>query len=232
MIVYHPSELGHAFANVGFLGWVGALSGQSSAQMSIHEIGVSFPDTTYFGNESFTGTPFVFMLRDILQFDNSYNDTIERITTSNRTCDLILGTVDGKAETARAFAVSASQVEVFDDENLQPWNNTADTWHPRFKDIVYYGMDWLCPGYTLPMSEQLRAMYGSLTVENTISNLTAIVQTGDVHIAVYDLTEQILHVSFMASTNSTVPLPQMAYDRQFTRLDLNQLFAEPAPASV
>ncbi len=42
VIVYHPSGTsnGHAFANVGFIGWIGALSGQSSAQMAISEIGL------------------------------------------------------------------------------------------------------------------------------------------------------------------------------------------------
>jgi isopenicillin-N N-acyltransferase-like protein len=72
VIVYHPnSGNGHAFANVGFVGWIGALTGQSSAQMAISEIGVAFPDAS-FGKESRIGTPFTFLLRDILQYDNSY----------------------------------------------------------------------------------------------------------------------------------------------------------------
>lgn len=69
--VYHPKNLGHDFANVGFIGWIGALTGQSSAHMAISEIGVTFPDAT-FGKESRVGIPFVFLLRDILQFDTSY----------------------------------------------------------------------------------------------------------------------------------------------------------------
>lgn len=139
VFVYHPTE-GHAFANVGFVGWIGALSGQSSVQMSIHEIGVSYPDST-FGNESFAGIPFVFLLRDILQFDNTYNDTIQRITTANRTCDLILGVGDGKAGGAfRAFEYSASVANVFDDTNQMP----LASWHPRIPNVVYYGA---CPAH-------------------------------------------------------------------------------------
>lgn len=94
VFIYHPSDGSNEFANVGFVGWIGALTGQSSKQMSIHEIGVAFPDST-FGNESYAGVPFVFLLRDILQFDATYNDTIARIKGANRTCDLILGTGDG-----------------------------------------------------------------------------------------------------------------------------------------
>jgi len=231
--VYHPDAarggLGHAFANVGFVGWIGSLTGMSSAQMSIHEIGVSYPDDTHFGSETFVGVPFVFLLRDILQFDETYADTVARVEAANRTCDLILGVGDGKAGGAfRAFAYSGSQVEVYDDTNLQPWNNSADTWHPRFENVVYYGMDWLCPGYSRPLSEQIAALHGALTPANMISDVLGRVQTGDVHIAVYDLSEQAMFVSFMAPLNTTVP--QMAYDRKYTKLDMQALFAEPPPA--
>ena len=37
--------------------------------MAISEIGVSFPDDT-FGKESRQGTPFTYLLRDVLQFDS------------------------------------------------------------------------------------------------------------------------------------------------------------------
>lgn len=33
---------------------------------------------------------------DILQYDNTLEDAMHRITTANRTCDLILGIGDGK----------------------------------------------------------------------------------------------------------------------------------------
>jgi isopenicillin-N N-acyltransferase-like protein len=59
VFVYHPNDGSNSFANVGFVGWIGALTGQSSQQMSIHEIGVAFPDAT-FGNESFRWYPLHF----------------------------------------------------------------------------------------------------------------------------------------------------------------------------
>ena len=58
MIVYHPDEsYGHSFANVGWTGWVGSITGMSSSQMAISEIGVFFSDST-FGEESRRGYPF------------------------------------------------------------------------------------------------------------------------------------------------------------------------------
>ena len=111
--VYHPTTPGaHPFTNVGLLGFIGTFTGQSSVQLGVSEIGVSYPDTTYFGNESFAGIPFVFVLRDILEFDNTVFDAVDRLSNANRTCDLILGVGDGKEKTARGFAYSSSSLFV------------------------------------------------------------------------------------------------------------------------
>ena len=172
VIVYHPSQDGHAWANVGFLGFIGSMTGMSSSQMSIHEIGVSFPDATHFGSETFVGIPFVFLLRDILQFDGSVTDAVKRITTANRTCDLILGAGDGKPGAAvpfNAFAYSGSMVEVYNDQNMQPWNASGDTWHPRMASVVYYGMDWCVQG---GFAEQL--LCGCCLTALTISHTSAV----------------------------------------------------------
>jgi isopenicillin-N N-acyltransferase-like protein len=237
VFVYHPTTPGaHAFVNVGLLGFIGCFTGQSAAQLGVSEIGVSYPDTTYFGSETFAGVPFVYLLRDVLEFDAREADAVARITGANRTCDLILGVGDGKpaapggAGTARSFAYSAGDIFVFNDTNLQPWNDTADTWHPRFPDLVWHAMDWLCPGYSVPMAAQIKGLWGALTPANIIQDVLGRVQTGDVHAAVYDLTDQQIYVSFMARHNQTDGLPEMAYARAFTQLDLNKLFELPPPA--
>lgn len=225
--VYHPDpsnpSLGNAFANVGFIGWIGTLTGQNAKQVAVSEIGVSFPDKT-FGNMSRVGVPFTYLLRDILQFDSSLEEAKHRIQTVKRTCDLILGVGDGKAGMVNAVQYSSSVANFFNDTNLEPLNAT---WHPRMKNMVYEGMDWNCPAYQKALHDQLQDQWGKLSPENSISNVTANVQTGDVHLAVYDLTEQDMYVSFMRPEGGTGE--QYAYQRPFTRLDLDKLFAEPAP---
>ena len=37
-----------------------------------------------------------YLLRDILQFDNSLEKAMQRISSAHRTCDLILGVGDGE----------------------------------------------------------------------------------------------------------------------------------------
>jgi hypothetical protein len=46
--------------------------------------------------EKVKGEPWMFVLRDVLQFADSLESGIQRITDSNRTCNLIIGLGDGE----------------------------------------------------------------------------------------------------------------------------------------
>jgi len=224
--VYHPtagSPYGHAFANIGWTGWIGAITGISSKRLAISEIGVSFPDST-FGRESRFGIPFTYILRDILQFDNSLQDAEKRITDAHRTCDLILGVGDGNAKEFRGIQYSFSVANFYTDTDMMP---VAD-WHPRMNDVVYYGMDWLCPGYSIVLHDQIQKFYGNITAENTLREITSITETGNLHIAIYDLTNMIVHTANARRDGAQGPLN--AFQRQFVRLDFNAIFAEQPPS--
>ena len=71
VVVYHP-ETGHAFANVGWSGWIASISGMSSSGLAISQKHSDLP----FGEESRIGIPFNFLMRDILQFDTSLQESI------------------------------------------------------------------------------------------------------------------------------------------------------------
>jgi hypothetical protein len=228
IVVYHPNKgNGHPFFNLGVGGFIGGLTGVSSTQLGISEIGVDFPDST-FGSETRIGVPFVYLLRDILQFDNTIDDALSRIVNTHRTTDLILGVGDGKSASFRGVAYSSSKVTIMNDTNLLPDNAT---WHPRIKDVVYWGMDWICPGDNKILSEQIIANYGKLSPAIGISQLTSVEQSGSNHLAYYDLTNMMVYVAFAAPHSVTVGNPN-AYTRQFTSLNANKLFAvkRPTPA--
>lgn len=220
--VYHPKD-GHAFANVGWTGWIGSITGMSSAQLGINEIGVSFPDDT-FGKESRFGIPFTFILRDILQFDNTLEDSMKRITNAHRTCNLILGVGDGKANDFRGIQYSHSVANFFTWDNMMP---QAD-WHPHIQDVVYYGMDWLCPGYNQVLGKQANTYHGNITAQVIMQNIVSIVQTGDLHVAVYDYAAQWMYVANARKDGASGPFN--AYDRPFVGLDMAKAWAEPAPS--
>lgn len=98
---------------MGWTGWVGCITGVNDKLMSIHEIGVDFPDAS-FGNESTSGVPFTYVLRDILQFDRTRMDGVSRLASAHRTCNLILGVGDGKDRRFNSIAYSADQCGIMD----------------------------------------------------------------------------------------------------------------------
>jgi len=227
VVVYHPNEGdGHPWANVGFSGWTASITGMSSSSLAMSEIGVSYPDKS-FGNETYLarGYPFGYIIRDILQFDNTVDDATNRITNTKRTCDLILGCGDGKSNSFKGYQYSPHVANVMNDQNLLP---VAD-WHPRIANIVYWGMDWICPNDNSMLSTQLKAFYGNITVENTIRDITSYVTTGNLHIAIYDHPHDAMFVAFARTDSADPKGPAYAYQRPFTRLDLAALWKEQPP---
>lgn len=93
------------------------------------------------------------------RFDQTVDDAISRMADTQRTCDLILAVGDGNVSDVdpfvclfvfkhnrstqlgevRGFQYSDSVLNVFDDRNMRPTN---DTWHFRIPEMVYWGMDW------------------------------------------------------------------------------------------
>ena len=216
------------FATIGFTAFVGAVSGMNNRGNAISEIGVSFPDDS-FGQgtdntpkEKLKGEPFVFVLRDLLQLDSSIEEATTHLTNIERTCNLILGFGDGQnSKKVSGFQYSGRVLNPYEDTNLLPANST---WHPVIEDAVYNGMDWLCPAYTDVLGQQLNKYHGSLSPENMIHNILPTVQTGNLHIAVYDLTKMDMYVSFARESYRSPTEPTYAFQRGFFKLSGDILF--------
>ena len=72
-------------------------------------------------------------------------------------------------------------------------------------------MDWLCPGFDIVLAQQLKKHYGNLTAEVVIRDIVSIEQSGSLHIAVYDLTQNLVYIANAKASYESGPLD--AYDR-------------------
>jgi hypothetical protein len=162
------------------------------------------------------------VLKDVAQNSHSITEALDTITNAHRTCNLIIGIGDGEEGYANGVEYSGYVAVPYDDETLLPVN---ETWHQQIPDVVYNGMDWDCPGYTQKLMEQLQKYHGAIDVTATTQNILPTVQTGDLHIAVTDLTDSKMHVSFCRKTTADESEPMYAYQRQFTELPMQDLFA-------
>jgi isopenicillin-N N-acyltransferase like protein len=223
VVVYHPNEgQGHAFANIGWAGVVGAVTGISSEQLAISEIGDDYDKA----NDSFDGIPFMFLLRDILQFDKSLDEATARIKNAKRTTSLMYAVGDGEMGQARSYQTSRTLCNVFEPANLEPLTET----HPRISDIVYWGMSWNVPAYDKPLHDMLERNYGKLTGEVTVQEILPTVHTGSLQVAVYDLTSMMVWTANARAENEKGPLK--AYERGYVKLDMNYLFSRKPSSSI
>jgi len=222
--VYHPSDGTNNHINIGIAGFAGGLTGLSDKQLGISEIGASYPDAS-FGSESRIGVPFIFLLRNVLMYDVTVDDAVNRMINARRTCDLMLGVGDGKMNVFKGMQYSYSVLNQFDDMDLMP----NETWHPRIPGVVYWGMDWMCPGYNKLISEQILKYHGEITPEIALRYISPVEKSGDNHLAFYDLTNMKFWVSFAAPHSVGGPVP--AYDRQFVKFDAWKLLNEKKPSS-
>ena len=118
-------------------------------------------------------------------------EATQRILQARRTVDLILGVgrdarEEGNAARFAGYQYSHTAVRVFDDTNMTPWNSSADTWHPRIPDTVYWGMDWICPNDNKMLGDALRRLHGNITAE-TCSRRLRVPMNGRVWVAVCGL---------------------------------------------
>jgi len=213
IVVYFP-ENGHPFANITWSGVVGCISGISSERLAISEIGDDYDKE----NDSFAGIPFMFLLRDILQFDTSLEMASTRVQTAARTTSLLYGIGDGELGRLKGFQTSHTLCNIYDPDNLEPLTPT----HQRIEDIVYWGMSWNVPAYDGPLHDKLIEHYGSINAETTIGDILPSVKTGSLQSVVYDLTDMKIWVANARADDEEGALP--AYDRQFVCFDMHQLF--------
>lgn len=214
IVVYAPDD-GHIFANITWAGVVGCISGISEQQLAISEIG----DDYHKESDTFAGIPFMFLLRDILQFDTSLDEAINRVKNAPRTTSLMYGIGDGELGELRGLQTSHIACNVFSPDDLEPLTAA----HQRIKDVVYWGMSWNVPDYDGPLHDKLVEHYGEINGEITIKDILPSVGTGNLQAVIYDLSAMKIWVANARADGESGPLE--AYNRQFVHFDMQQLFA-------
>lgn len=121
--VYHPVEEGSVpFANIAWAGFIGSLTGYSSARIGVSERLRGGPADTM----TRFGKPWTYALRDVLQFSKTIDDALNNLQNTDRTCSVYLGIGSSVNNTYRLIEYSETQFNVYNDET---WK--LDSNHPR-----------------------------------------------------------------------------------------------------
>jgi len=219
IFVYHPnSDNGHAFATVSWAGFIGSVTGVSSAPVGICEKVLD----GYKGENSRVGIPFHYLLRDILQFDATMPDALERIENAHRTCAIFVGVGDPKNE-FRAVEYTYPNVTVWDDQDFPVYQN-----HPRMNGVVYIDLH-VQPSTDPCLAGLMQAQYGNINATVFIRDVAPMLQTGTAHAAVYDYAGDGLFFVYASPWVNNYATP--GYLRQWNRLSMSKLWAEQPPTS-
>jgi len=177
VVVYHPDESfgGHPFAQLGWVSFMGALTGMSSSPLGVCEkVWLHGTSTSRFG------MPWTFVLRDVLQFDKSVPEAVHRLQTVPRTCSIFVGLGDGNDP--KTFTIAE-----YEHDRVNLWNaSDSPSWpgHPALPDILYVDKHTQ-PSKQACLGQTLSKYAGSLDTPN-MANVAAIEGTGDMHMAIFD----------------------------------------------
>ncbi len=201
LIVCEPE--GHnAFVSIGWLGFVGCVSGMSAEHIALSEIGEHFGDDV----ETLAGEPMPFVMRRVLEEADTMQQAIEIIRETTRTSSYLYCVSDAKIPDARGLRTSHEFCEVWapDDygelalPNVVAWSMGEESeWDRRLYEVLK------------PLVGQINETTGMETVMREMG-------TGNLHAIHYDVTDLELWVA-----NATPgPDPKPAYDQQFVHFDL------------
>lgn len=229
--VYHPPEggnRGHPFITLGWVGFIGAVTAYSNHNVVSEKLWANYlkdpanpnqPSAN--GTDSVKGIPFNFLLRDIAQFDKSLDDTRRRVHEAHRTCAIYIGVGNHQDKEFSVFEYSLDIVSEFKWDTAFPGYAPQGDAHPTITDIMYIDKDKQpSVSFAMPKSigEQLRKNAGKLNAES-VQKVCNETQTGDIHIAIFDLAANSIHIALGAETQAAY---ELAWD-QYIHIDADSL---------
>ena len=131
LITVGVPDKGNAYANIGWVGFLGAISGINEQGITLGEMGYGDPE-----NETLYGTPMPFVLRDVMTYSNSLADVRKIITGHPGTSSFGFLMTDGKTSDSELYIRDRDRFLVFQPGvDLQD----ADEFYPAIADTVYGG---------------------------------------------------------------------------------------------
>lgn len=149
LIAVHKPENNQGYANIGWIGFIGAVSGMNESGITLGEMGYNDPP-----NETLRGKPMPFLLRDILADAKNLADVRRIISESPGTNSFVYLMSDGKTKESELYVRDADRFLVF--QKGAEIKDGSDT-YPAVADTVYGGH------FGDKMHANLSSLHGEIT---------------------------------------------------------------------
>ncbi len=201
LTINEGDDLRAASLNIGWVGFLGAVSGMSEQGITLGEMGYGDPE-----GETLRGKPMIFLLRDILSYARNVDDAERIIGESTGTCSYVYLISDGKSRQARMFVRDATRLLSFNPgQEIQDKEELI----PALPGTLYGGH------YTDRMTQQLSTRRGQLEPESIMQSvIPEIAMPSNFQNVLYDPVALRIWVSNAASAS------QRAAEQPYTAFDL------------
>jgi hypothetical protein len=217
---------GHTFSSLGWAGLIGTLTGMSSAGIGISEkVFAKYPITS----DTWVGKPWHFMLEDVLLYATDSDDALSAIGSANRTAGIFIGVgqATGSETSFRALQTTDKWLKIWNDINFPAYPPA----HPLLQNTVFISKSEQ-PDMNPCMGSIMSTYHGTYTPQIVAQYITALEQTGDMHIAImsfngHDSTRgpnEMWIANAGISPNASTP-GTPAYTRDFTVINMDELWA-------
>ena len=191
IILYEPTEEGSKpFANIGYLGLIGTLT-------SMSKIGISAGEKVMIPNDvpiypippetPYVGKPWMFVLRDTVQFSNNIIDVYNNLASSSRTAMIHGGWASAPENTFRGMNYAANWLCLYDDKNYTQYNPTT---HPELSGVFFLDRHTQPSLSDTCLGSILKSQHGNITAETLYRDVVSLHETGDNNYVVMDPVSQ------------------------------------------
>jgi len=217
VVAYQPSGKGlHPHVNVAWVGFIGSMTGVSDKISMGEKVWLppknSVPMTRY-------GNPWSYVFRDVMYEANDLKSAIEILNKTHRTCAIHIGLGSVEDHSFRMIEYAYQSLNVYDDKN---YNHYDKDHHPKMEGVAYWDKHVQpsgdpCVGSLINSTTH---NYGKWNAESLWRVVGLSHQTGDTQLAVFDLENKKLFVSY-----SEMGTNKEAYKRSPIEVDLKLLMS-------
>src|ERR1043166_2115006 len=194
--VYHSTRTNeNTFIDIGWIGFVGLVSGMNEKGLSISEMGFGNPP-----GETLAGEPMIFLLKRALRHADTAEGAASIIRGAHRNNSYAYWVGDREGG-AIGMTTSAQVCQLF---RVNACKEVADgkLTLPQFTDVIYAGH------YSEKQSKIVEEMRGTLDVERIKEMARKIRMPSNLHTVIFDLTTRTLSV---ANRHGSIPAAECEY---------------------
>ena len=225
VIIYDSTEENSKpFANIGYMGLIGTLTAMSKIGISIGEkvMYVRSPnDYPVKPDYTYVGKPWMYVLRDTVQFSNNVEEAEQMMSSTKRTMMIHLGLGSLPDKTFRGVDYAANFIQFYNDANYTHYSGS----HPQFTGVFYLDKG-VQPSGDMCIASITTAQHGKITPETMFRDIAGYHETGNAQVIVMDPEGQQIW-----GTWSQYGAPINAYERSPIHIDLKPFWGSSSQTS-